>query len=381
MRMVVTGGGTAGHISPVLATLEELEKLDKNLKTLYIGSAKSIEEKVTAEIPIEFVSIPSGKFRRYNRGLIKASLDMQTNWRNLVDIFKINKGVIRSIRILRKFRPDIIFIKGGYVGLPVGIAAKILRIPFVNHESDIVPGVTNRILSKWSAKTAVGFPVKYYDSLDKNKLVFVGNPIRKSVIQAEKEESMKYYNLNPLIPTVLIFGGSIGSNAINQLTFASLKLILGKYQVIHLTGDKDLDLANKVAKELPMSLRKYYKAFGFLKNKMGYAYSVADIIVSRAGANTIAEIAYWAKPSIIIPLGSSANNHQNINAEILSNAGAARVVKQDKLTSLGFVSTIDNLMSSKNDRDYLSKNISKFYNPDASTKLAQLIYQIGENTK
>lgn len=361
--------------------LEELEKLDKNLEVIYLGSASAVEKKMLARLPIKYEIIPTGKFRRYNRGIIKASLDVKTNWQNLVDALRVNRGVIKAIKILKKFRPDMIFIKGGYVGLPVGIAAKILKIPYINHESDIIFGVTNKLLSRWSEKTAVGFPIELYSQINQSKLFFTGNPLRISSISGDQLSAQKYFKLSPLIPTILIFGGSIGSASINKLVFSNLSLLSTNYQIIHITGDIDIKEAKEIRNKLATKQKNNYHPYAFLTNKMGLAYCIADLVIARAGANSIAEIAYWAKPSIIIPLATSANNHQHVNADILKRYGASRVLYEKNLTGLRFVAEIDRLMSGKNDRDYLSKNIKKLAKFDASKLLADLLYKLFSNKK
>ncbi|MDP4038429.1 MAG: UDP-N-acetylglucosamine--N-acetylmuramyl-(pentapeptide) pyrophosphoryl-undecaprenol N-acetylglucosamine transferase [bacterium] len=361
--------------------LEELKKLDKNLEILFIGSGEEIEQKVLKGAGIKYESIPAGKFRRYNRGFIKASLDIKTNWQNLTDFFRANRGVVKTRKIIKKFKPDIIFIKGGYVGLPVGIAARSLKIPFINHESDIVPGITNRYLSHWAIKTAVGFPTEFYKNMNKNKLVFVGNPLRSSAISGNKLKGLEFFNLNKNKPIIFIFGGSRGAQAINYLVFENLKLVLKKYQLIHITGESDIKRAQSLHDHLDTNLKTSYHPFSFLADKIGLAYATCDITVARAGANTIAEIAAWSKPAIIIPLHTSANDHQNVNGQILARSGAARVISQSRLTSLRLISEIDKLWASKRNREYLSKMIAKFEKKDASYNLAKLIYEIGKPIK
>jgi len=376
MRIVVSGGGTAGHISPILATIEELKKLDSNLTVLFIGSGKEIERKMVSKSGIDYQSISTGKFRRYGRGWLKSSLDLRTNWQNLVDFFQVNAGIMQARRIIKKFKPDIVFIKGGYVGLPTGLAAHWLKIPFINHESDIVPGIANRYLSRWAVKTAVGFPVKYYYGvIERSKLVFVGNPLRRCAISGDITTARQFFGLSKTRPVLLVLGGSQGSRSINQLIFDGLEQILTKYQLIHLTGDRDRleSLAQK--RNLDKKRSRYYHPFAFLINKIGLAYCASEIVIARAGANTISEIASWAKPSIIIPMSKSANNHQNINAQVLQTAKAAIVLKQDQLTAGDLLQQVDNLNRSDFQKQRLVQNIKQFEKKKAAFHLAKLLYQ------
>lgn len=331
-----------------------------------------MEAKIVVRAGLEFAAITAGKLRRYaGRKWWHHILDLHSLILNARDIFRVLKGTVQSYRIIRKFAPEVIFIKGGYVGLPVGLAARLAGVPFVIHESDIVPGLTNRILTRWAQLVAVGFPVNKYPDLPADRIVHTGNPIRQSIIGKHRLEGLAHFNLDADLPTVLITGGSQGAERVNNAVLKALPLLLKTCQVIHLTGEKDIERIKFQVKRLNLENQDRYKCFSFLGPEMGLAYAAADVVVARAGANTIAELAALRKPAILIP-GSHLRD-QPSNAQSLARNGAVRVIQEDRLHPAVLAGEITRIVDSEEEQKRLSDGIAEFAVPDAPAKLAKAI--------
>ncbi len=381
MKVIVAGGGTAGHITPILATLEQLRILDPRIEILYVGSGHQLEQKLLKQTGIEYIAIPSGKYRRYRRGLVRAALDIKTNAKNARDMLRVNAGYLRARRIIRQFKPDVVFIKGGYVGLPIGLAAQRMHIPTVLHDSDTVLGLTNRILAKQAVNLATGFPIQYYDNNTYHNLIYVGNPIKEDTIKANAGQAASFFNFVEQKPNILLYGGSLGAKVINEAVFENLGLLTKEYNIIHITGEQGIEQARFLSHKLPDELRESYRPFNFLRKEMGLAYAAADLVVCRSGANAIAELAAWGKAAILVPLNSAANNEQLHNAESLVKAGAARMLLEEDLSGRRLVSEIDRLMADPKDREYLKQHIVKFHKQNSAKELAELILEASKQNK
>jgi UDP-N-acetylglucosamine--N-acetylmuramyl-(pentapeptide) pyrophosphoryl-undecaprenol N-acetylglucosamine transferase len=381
MRVVVSGGGTAGHILPTLATSDALKSLDSSVELLYIGQAGGMEVKIVEAADIAFAPISAGKFRRnhFDSSLSKV-FNLGTLGPNARDSLRTVQGVAQAMRVLRSFKPDVVFLKGGFVCLPVGIAAKLLGIPFIIHESDATPGLTNRILSRWAAIIAVGFPAKGYRMFDPGRLEYVGNPVRTAILNASREEGMAHFELEDGKPVILVTGGSQGAAQINNVVLEGLPVLVKKYQIIHQTGDREI---GRIRFELrgrqdEPGMERYHP-FGYLMADMGLAFAVADVVVGRAGVNTISDCAALGKPTILIPNYEMAG-HQSENAKVLSRQGAVRVLDGAKLTAAGLQAELDHILGDKEERRRLSEAIRGFYRPEAAHDLAKLILKLGSDT-
>ncbi len=374
MRIIVSGGGTAGHITPILAVTGALKSLDKTVEILYVGQSSSMEEKIAEASGLQFAAITSGKFRRYTgRSALATLTDVPTLLLNIRDGFRLLNGLRQSYRILKTYRPNIIFIKGGYVGLPLGIVAGWLHIPYVIHESDIDPGLTNRTLAKHALVIATGFPVEKYKMLPKEKLVYTGSPLRTEVLKAHALEGREYFKLDGKLPVIFITGGSQGAIRINDAVVDALPELTTKYDVIHLTGDRDIERIRFEVKRLGLEHPERYHPYSFLLKEMAAAMAVADLVVSRAGATTIAELAVMKKPTILIPHPNLSGGHQVTNATTLARAGAVKVLPEDRLTYRSLTALIDQVLGSSEEMAYLSKAIHEFAVTDGAERLAKLI--------
>lgn len=291
-RITFTGGGTLGHVSKNIAVIEALQQKYPDITIEYIGSGKAMEKDALEKLNIRYFDIPTGKFRRY------------LSWENIVDLIRFPAGIIVAKYLLIRRRPKILFSSGGYVALPVCIAAWILCIPIITHESDSVPGLANRIIGKLAKRVCLGFESakKYFNA---KKVVFTGNPVRKEIMSGMKKAGFAFTNFTPEKKIILVMGGSQGAKRINDLVSEILPELMKEYQVIHITGEgKSTGFTHE-----------NYREFTLLNaTELGNAYATSNLIISRAGANAIAEILAVNKPAILIPLSTAAGNHQMINA-------------------------------------------------------------------
>lgn len=370
---------------PALATSDALKSLDSHIELLYIGQASGMEAKIVAAAGLTFAPIVAGKFRRnyFDSGLSKV-FNLKTLGPNARDTLRTVQGVGQATRILRSFKPDVVFLKGGFVCLPVGIAAKMLNIPFVIHESDAVPGLTNRILSRWADKIAVGFPVKTYRGMDVEKLAYVGNPVRADILKAHRLEGLAHFNLEENLPVVLITGGSQGAAQINNAVLEALPGLLEHYQIIHQTGEGEIGRImfevgrRKKDKELGRHIDRYHP-YGFMMGDMALALAVADLVVGRAGVNTINDSAALGKPTILVPNYEMAG-HQVENAKVLSRSGAVRVLDGSKLTGAMLAAEIGHVLGDEAEQARLSEAIRSFSRPQAAVDLARLVLDVAGPT-
>lgn len=325
-RIVLTGGGTAGHVTPCIALLPELKKNGYDIQ--YIGSYTGIERKLIEEYNIPYYGISSGKLRRY------------LNLKNLSDPFKVIKGYFEAGRILKELKPDIIFSKGGFVTVPVVLAAKKHKIPVIIHESDMTPGLANKIAIPAAIKVCANFPetIKY---LPAQKAILTGTPIRKELFSGNKLRGLDFCSFTANKPVILITGGSSGSRTINEVVRNLLPTLVRDFQIIHLCGKGNLD-------ETKNNMAGYVQ-FEYIKNELSDIFSCADYVISRAGANSICEILALRKPHILIPLPQgSSRGDQLLNAESFERQGYSLVLKEEDLSVSSLFQAINKVVKSKN---------------------------------
>lgn len=349
IRILVTGGGTGGHAVPLMAIVDELQK--KHADILYVGSGADIERELSKERKIKYKAISSGKWRRY--------FDIN----NFIDVFKILIGFVESFFIVMSYNPDVVFSKGGYVGLPVVYVAGILGKKVYIHETDSVLGLANKKSIDRCEKVFTGYPPKYYPQIPVSKIVYTGNPIRNDFKSVRK---VKLFGNNK--KTIFVTGGSQGARFINQTIAKIVPNLTQKYNIIHVSGKNDYEWLGKNQNDWTN-----YKLFQFAKPRdfAGYLKN-CDLVISRAGG-TISEISYCQKPAIIIPLPASANGHQENNAKILERENAAIVLREKNLTSESLLDIINRLMEDKELLKELENKISQFSNPQAAKTIADEI--------
>lgn len=369
MKIVFTGGGTGGHLMPIIAISRELKSLyKKDDLTIYYLGPKDDFALLSGE-HIKTYPIASGKIRRY------------FSFQNIVDVlFKIPFSFLQSFFWLLVIRPQLVFSKGGTGSLPVAYCASILRLPLFIHESDMAAGLSNKMASAWAKKVFVSFEKTQQLNPAAVTLV-VGNPIRRELLGGSKEEAKKILGLAFEKPVILILGGSQGAEPINDFVLLVLHDLLQKYEVIHVAGAKNYKNVYRQTSIILAAensdLEKRYHVYPFLNEvELKSAYVASSLVISRSGSGSIFEIAALGKPSILIPLPSSANDHQSKNAYQYVNSGACMVIEQGSLSPNFFLGEIENiLLQSKK----MEKAALAFSKPDAATTIVKAILDFLNN--
>lgn len=332
-----------------MAVIEELKK-HQNIELLYIGSTSGIERNLIEKVSVKYKGIYCGKFRRY------------FSLQNFIDPFKIPIGILQAYFILKKFQADVVFSKGGFVSVPVVVAAKLLKIPIILHESDAIPGLANKICFKLANKICLGLEeAKKYINANHGKIIFTGNPIRSFLKDGDAEIGRKLAGLNKFRPVILVMGGSMGAVQINNLVKESLDELLKRFQIVHIRGRGNLD----------MSLHKTgYIQYEFLDEYLPHIYAVSDLVVSRGGANSLCEIAYLKKRALVIPLGTNASRGDQIeNAELFAQKFGWQVL-YGEISRKDFINSIEKAIKEHVNFSHPIKN--------GSREIAELILKTGK---
>ena len=310
-HIVLTGGGTAGHVTPNIALIPRLKELGYTIS--YIGSYEGIEKKLIEDVNVPYYGIASGKLRRY------------FDPKNFSDPFRVLKGYGEARKILKKLKPDVVFSKGGFVAVPVVLAAKHLHIPVIIHESDMTPGLANKISLSAATKVCCNFP-ETMGYIPEGKAVLTGSPIREELLHGNKLAALNLCGFAANKPVILVIGGSQGSVAVNDAVRGILPELLKKYQVIHLCGKGKLD-STKTDME-------GYIQFEYVKKELADLFALADVCISRAGANAICELLALRKPNLLIPLSANASRgDQILNANSFAKQGFSTVLEEEVLTA------------------------------------------------
>jgi len=365
-RFLLVGGGSGGHVVPLVAVAESLRKLDPTVELMLLGEGQFLIS-AADQAGLPYRIILAGKARRYFSPL------------TLLDPFKAIIGFIQSLWHLYAYMPDAVFTKGGYASVMPALAAKLNFIPVYTHESDSIPGLSNRFLGKISAAVFISFESagKYFKQ---KKTALVGNPIRPEVVSGDRDTALQYFNLRTDKKTILIAGGSQGAKRINDVILESLVLLVQQYQIIHQCGDSQLQAVQaeveRYQKEGEQSyasmIQANYRLYPFFKfEEMALAYAAADIVISRAGASNLSEIAVLGKPAIIIPITQSTNNHQMQNALEFQKYGAV-ILEERNISSHILLNQIEELLKPET-AAAISAKIKEFAKLDAADKIAQVL--------
>lgn len=333
-RVLFTGGGTAGHVTPNIALIEAVTAA--GWQAAYAGGRDGIEATMIAGLDVPFYPIASGKLRRY------------FSWENFIDPFKVAFGVLQSLVLCIRLRPDIVFSKGGFVSVPVVVAAWLLRIPVISHESDVTPGLANRLVYPMCRRICVTFE-QTAGELPGRKVIVTGTPVRQSLLAGQAERGRQYLGIDDQKPVLLVFGGSLGAGAINRQVRRTLQQLLETFHVVHVTGEGHLDPAMTLAG---------YQQHEFIGAEFGDVLAAADLVVARAGANSLYELFCLRKPHLLIPLTRAASRGDQIeNASTFAAAGLSRVIEEQALTDEAFLSAVDALF---HDRQTIIEKLSGF---------------------
>lgn len=324
-HIVLTGGGTAGHVTPNIAMIPALR--EAGYKISYIGSYDGIEKKLIEELDIPYYGISSGKLRRY--------FDVK----NFTDPFRVLKGFHEAKKLLKQLKPDIIFSKGGFVTVPVVIAAKKCKIPAIIHESDMTPGLANKLCIPSAVKVCCNFP-ETVKSLPAEKAVLTGTPIRKELLSGDKEAGRRFCGFSSDKPVLMVIGGSLGAASVNDHIRSILPELLKEFQVVHLCGKGKTDET--------LTGTEGYVQYEYIKNELADLFALSDIVISRAGANAICEISALHKPNLLIPLSANASRgDQILNARSFERQGFSMVLEEEEITDKKLLDSIRNLYSNR----------------------------------
>ncbi|MDP4115659.1 MAG: undecaprenyldiphospho-muramoylpentapeptide beta-N-acetylglucosaminyltransferase [Bacteroidota bacterium] len=351
MKIVLTGGGTAGHVMPNLALVDELSGIGYEIH--YIGSRNGIERSIVTSHNIKYHSVRTGKLRRY--------FDLK----NFIDPFNIIIGIIQSFILIRKIKPVLIFSKGGFVAVPVIIGAWLNRIPSITHEGDISVGLANKLCLPFVKKICTAFQ-ETTRNLPQSKAVYTGLPIRKMLLNGSKELGCKICGFSESSPVILVMGGSLGSLNINKNIRNILPELLKSFQVVHICGKGNVD--NNLEGTAG------YKQFEFIGEELPHILAAADIAISRAGTNSVFELITLTKVCLFIPLSTSASRgEQVLTAKFMERTALGKMLTENNLTRDSLLSEIEDLY--KNRETYI-RNLNNFHLPNGTAEIIKLISEI-----
>ncbi len=320
-RIILTGGGTAGHVTPNIALIPRLRELGYDIQ--YIGSYNGIEKELIEPFGIPYHGISSGKLRRY------------FSVQNFTDPFRVLKGFNEAHNLIKELKPNVIFSKGGFVSVPVVLAGKRNKVPTIIHESDMTPGLANKIAIPSATKVCCNFP-ETLEHLPKDKAILTGSPIRQELLSGNKIAAMDLCGFSADKPVILVIGGSLGSVAVNNAVRLALPELLDSFQIVHLCGKGKIDDS--------LNGLKGYAQFEYIKNELRDIFALADIVISRAGANAICELLALRKPNLLIPLSANASRgDQILNAHSFERQGFSMVLEEEELTKESLLDAVRNL--------------------------------------
>lgn len=352
-KIVLTGGGTAGHVTPNIALLPSLK--EAGFEVHYIGSYNGIEKNLIEDMGIPYYGISSGKLRRY--------FDMK----NFSDPFRVVKGFGEANRLMKQIKPDVVFSKGGFVTVPVVMAAKKNHIPAIIHESDMTPGLANKLCIPSATKVCCNFK-ETFDLLPAGKAVLTGTPIRHELFEGDAQKAADFCGLQTDKPTILVVGGSSGSVAINNAIRQCLDELLKDYQIIHLCGKGHLDEA--------LTNKEGYVQFEYISKELRDLFALSDFVISRAGANAICELLALNKPNILIPLSKAASRgDQILNAQSFKKNGYSYVILEEELSSTSLLNAVRDVSLHKED---YQKTMRESEMSDSIGTIMNLIKELAE---
>lgn len=324
-RIILTGGGTAGHVTPNIALLPRLRELGYDIH--YIGSYNGIEKELIEQFGIPYHGISSGKLRRY------------FSVQNFTDPFRVLKGLGEAKRLIKILKPDVIFSKGGFVSVPVVMAGKSRHVPVIIHESDMTPGLANKLALPSATKVCCNFP-ETLSHLPEGKAVLTGSPIRQELLSGDKYKALEFLHFTSDKPVILVIGGSLGSVAVNEAVRGILPELLKSFQVVHLCGKGKVDDSLKNLEG--------YAQFEYIKEELKDLFALTDIVISRAGANAICELLALHKPNLLIPLpASQSRGDQILNARSFERQGYSMVLEEDALNQEVLLTAIRKLYENR----------------------------------
>lgn len=372
-KILVTGGGTSGHISPALALIQSLRDLEGDLEFLYIGSKTGLEKGLVEAANVPFVSIATGKLRRY------------LSFENLVDQGRIPLGILQSLAHVRRFKPDVVLATGGYVAVPPVLAARFCKVPILIHEQTTQIGLANLINARFATKIAISWegalealPLRY-----RERAWVAGNPVRAAIFGGEGQKAVEFFDLSvENLLTIYITGGSLGARIINRAVEEALPQLLERVRIIHQCGqqpandEQDFDRLTRAREQLPENLRARYALTRFVRDELKHVFALADLVVSRAGASTVTELCALGKPALYVPLVPTGGDEQTKNAQMCENRGAARILSQNDICGEILLQNIEDLLSNRAQLEKMGQAATTLAKPDAARDIAQVVLDL-----
>jgi UDP-N-acetylglucosamine--N-acetylmuramyl-(pentapeptide) pyrophosphoryl-undecaprenol N-acetylglucosamine transferase len=386
LRILVTGGGTGGHVSPALAVVQKIrsmaDRLERRPVFRYLGSLHGVERELADEAGIEFRGVQTGKLRRARRwwGMI--------NRKNVADLMRVPVGISQAFAEVKRFKPDVVLATGGYVAVPPVIAAALRKVPVLIHEQTVQIGLANQIAAKFASRIALTFegsalelPVRL-----RQKAFVTGNPVRAIVFGGDRARAYERFGFDSPItsnkgglPVIYITGGALGARVINRAVASILPELLKRARVIHQCGrqpegtEQDYDVLKSAAESLPEDLKRRYFVTPFVREEIGDIYAICDLVVGRSGAGTVAEICALGKPAVLIPLVPTGGDEQTRNAKRLADIGAAVIIKNADLTGPILLDTITRLLDDPEKLKSMASASGSLATPNAAEDLADAL--------
>jgi UDP-N-acetylglucosamine--N-acetylmuramyl-(pentapeptide) pyrophosphoryl-undecaprenol N-acetylglucosamine transferase len=388
LKILVTGGGSSGHISPALAiikTIQELAAEDSQRdgtawtpRFLYIGGKRGLEKDLVEAAGITFAGVETGKLRRY------------FSFENFIDQFRLPVGVTQSLRVIRRFSPDVVFSTGGYVAVPPVLAARLLRVPLIIHEQTVQIGLANRITARFATRIGLSFEsaLQELPAAERGKAFVVGNPVRSAIFGGEPSQAARWAGFvdeDEALPTIYVTGGSQGARVINRAVESVLPDLLGFCRIIHQCGqqpagdEQDYDRLELVARRLRPELRRRYHFTRFITEEIKHVYALADLVLGRAGAGTVAEICALGKPAVYVPLVPTGGDEQTRNAKMCVDVGAATIVPQAEMEGARLLNELRDLLPDKARLNAMGQAALTLTKPNAARDMAQAVIALARH--
>lgn len=388
LRILVTGGGTGGHVTPALATVGAIKEMalgegvEWSPVFRYIGSKQGVEKKLAEAAGLNFVGVETGKLRRAEK------LSGFFTWKNISDAFRIPLGVLQSLWHVARFRPHVVFSTGGFVCVPPVVAGWLFRVPVLTHEQTVQVGLANKIAARFAKKIALTFEgaASELPPRLRQKTFVSGNPVRPLIFQGEAERGLSRFGFAETdadLPTLYVTGGAQGARVINRAFEEALPELLQICKIIHQCGqqpagdEQDYDRLQSVVEKLPSELQKRYYLTRFVGEEIGDVFALTDLVVSRAGAGTVTEVSALGKPALFVPLVPTGGDEQTRNAKRSEEAGAAVIVKQSEVNGPRLLSEVRHLLRDRSRLSQMGQAALKLAKPNAAQDLAKAVVELG----
>ncbi|WP_173085176.1 UDP-N-acetylglucosamine--N-acetylmuramyl-(pentapeptide) pyrophosphoryl-undecaprenol N-acetylglucosamine transferase [Phytohabitans rumicis] len=374
LRMIVTGGGTGGHTYPALTTITTLRarlaETGAEPELLWVGVRDSLEAKIAARAGVPFKAIVTGKLRR--------STNPRDLLRNVVDAFRIPLGVLQAVAIAGRTKPAVVLSTGGYVSVPIGLAARLFGVPYLLHEQTLSLGLANRILARVATRVLLSHEssLAHVPARSRERSVVTGNPIRPEILAGDRANGLAAFGLDPAVPFVLVTGGAAGARQINQMLTAVLPDVLPHCQIVHQCGSLDIAEMRQVAAGLPPGLAHRYRVLDFIHDELPDLLAAADIVIARSGAGTVAELTALGKTCVLVPYPYSAGGEQRVAARTLAAQGAAVMLDGAEATPEQLRHTIRALLADPARRAAMAHAAAGYGRPDAADRVVAEILAV-----